>query len=234
MYRWVATSPEIDRLYFAQQALTLAIVTPEDISSAPEPALRTARSLYDLSRQNAVSEVMAARRSARETALSASRSAATQAREAASKSVERTIVQVVAAAAVVVAQLQDAVSAKQAACLLALLATLCALAAIATDFVILRSARNGLDHELRDLKRYRDTLSKDDVRSAKRTGAVRAARADLRRARLTSWVVYGAAAVALSVAAVVVVNLGMAHPQPVERAPSSNSPTTTPGVSELN
>lgn len=201
MYRWVAMSPEIDRLYYVQQALTLAVVDVADVHTAAAPALRTARSLYELSRRNSVAEVMAARRSAREIALAASRSAATQARESSAKTVERTVLQLIAATGVIIAQLQKALSPWQSAGLLATLGALCVLFALVTDCVTLRSARSGLDSELEDLDQYRDSLSTEDVTEIKTAGTIAAAKSDLSRARWVAWLTNGIAGVILVVVA---------------------------------
>jgi hypothetical protein len=231
LYRWVATSPEIDRLYFTQQALTLAVVTAADVQSAAEPALRTAKSLYDLSRRNSVAEVMAARRSAREIALAASRSAATQARESASKAVERTVLQVAAAAAVIIAQVQKALSPGQAAGLLALIAGLCVLSLVVTETVTLHSARTGLTRELEDLDRYRDSLSEEDVADTKKVGAITAAKVDLSRARATIWLTFGLAAIVLIIVAVVFwADAGSEEHDGTPEAPTPSSSTNAQGA----
>ena len=160
IYKWVAESTEVDRVYFVQQALSLALVTDRDILTAPKPALRTAKSLYDLSRRGLVTETMAARRSARESALSTSRGAATLARDTVGKATERALVQVVAIAAIVVAHVQDAFSRNEAGVLLLLVASLCVGSWAVTEFVTLRSADEGLASELDDLDQYRDSLRK--------------------------------------------------------------------------
>ena len=227
LYRWVATSPEIDRLYFAQQAITLAVVSPADATTAAEPALRTAKSLYDLSRRHSVAEVMSARRSAREIALAASRSAASQARESAAKAVERTVIQVAAAAGVVIAQLQKGLSAGQAAGLIGLIGFLCLVTALVTDWVSLHSARTGLDKELEDLDRYRDSLSEEDVDDLKTVGAITAAKSDLRRARVTTWLAFGLAVLALVIAAFVI-NGGSDKKDDKPESPVPTNTMTTP------
>jgi hypothetical protein len=204
VYRWVAESTEVDRVYFVQQALSLALVTDKDVLTAPKPALRTARSLYDLSRRGLVTETMAARRSARESALSTSRGAATLARDTVGKATERALVQVVAVAAIVVAHVQDAFSKNEAGLLLLLVASLCAGSWAVNQFVTLKSAGEGLVSELDDLDQYRDSLSEDDVRAIREVGAIRVAKDDLRRARTSVFVTYLVATVAAVAAALII------------------------------
>lgn len=223
LYRWVAESTEADRVYFAQQALSLALVTANDALTAPRPALRTAKSLYDLSRRGLVTETMAARRSARDNALATGRAAATLARDTVGKATERAVVQVVAIAAIVVARVQDALTTNQAGLLLLLVAALCAGSLAVTHLVTLKSAQDGLDAELTDLDQYRDSLSEDDVRAIKDTGAIKSAQADLDRSRKSvSWT-YG-----LATAAAVIAALVIWCPESEDPAPGTPSPDPTP------
>ena len=238
MYSWVALGPEADRLDFVQQALSLAIVNNSDVPTAAGPALRTAKSLYELSRRGSVAEAMAARRAARDAAIGASRGAASAARETAAKVIERTVLQVIAAAGVIIAQLKSALSTPQAIGLLVLIAALCVSLLVVTLLAGVRSARDGLNKELADLDQYRDSLSQDDIDSIKRAGVIGSARADLKNACTTAWLAYGLATVVALIAAGVLGFSSSAAESPKDHAPSptpteGSSPSTTPTSSSI-
>lgn len=209
LYRWVALSPEVDRLYFAEQALTLAVVNQEDIPTSAGPAYRTALSLYQLSRQNSVAEVMTSRRSAREVALAAARSAAGHARDACGKAVERVVVQAIAAAGLLVARFQASLPASLTAGLLFLVVGICLVSAYVTEHVTLRSAEQGLRKELEDLDQFRDSLSEADLLAIRGGGAITAARDDLNRTKATARSTYLGTAIVAGMAGVLVLILAV-------------------------
>lgn len=141
-----------------------------------------------------------------------------------------------------IAEVRSALTPNQAAALLTLLGLLCIGSALVQDLVTLKSARSGLENELGDLDRYRDSLSVEDVEDLKKMGAVAAAGDDLCRARVTSWIAYGLAAIAAIGLAVHLaewerssvsapqLTVSSTHPQQPESDPAS--PSTTPRATE--
>lgn len=182
LYLWAATSEDPARLDAVEQAASLAITNGSDIASASAPALRTARSLYEIARRGAISEALASRRSAREAALDAARGAADSAREAAGKSIERTLVQVAAVVGVAITEFGNVISRAQAIVLLGVVALLSVVFLLVTCCFSLRSASDGLSAELADLDQYREALAAEDIGLIRRAETIASAQHDLRRA----------------------------------------------------
>lgn len=206
LFAWATGGSDPGRLEAARQAASLALVSERDLPIAAGPALRTARSLYELSRRGAVGEALAARRAARDAALSAARQAAAAARQAAGKAVERVVLQAGALAAVVLARAGGLAGTTLAVALAIVVAALAAIAWAVTVRVELPSAEQGLQAEMDDLEQYRDTLSQDDIESVRGLKSGVTAAADLKASRIAVHAVYGTG-LALSLAVAVVVAL---------------------------
>lgn len=191
LYRWGFDGADPGRLEAVRQAASLALVNQRDLQTAAGPALRTARSLYELSRRGAVGEALAARRAARDAALSASRQAAAAARQASGKAIERVLLQAAALAAVLLTRSGNVISTGTALLLAAVIAAVTVASWAITALVEVPSALAGLEAELEDLGQYRDTLSQDDIDAIRNLQAVGTAKTDLRRARRAVHAVYG-------------------------------------------
>jgi hypothetical protein len=207
LYLWAASGDDPARTDALEHATSLAVNDATDLSTAAAPALRTARSLYELARRGSVSEALASRRSARESALAAAREAADAAREAAGKSIERTLVQIAAVVGVAISDLTNVISRAQAIVLLALVGLLSVVFLGVTEGFSLRSASEGLTAELADLDQYREALASDDLDTIRQAGVIAASRNDLKWARLIVAGIYGASLLA----ALVAIALAAAH-----------------------
>lgn len=208
LWRWTtAAGDDPVRIDATQRAITLAVAAAADLPGAAGPALRTARTLYDLATRGAVVEAMAARRAGRDAAASAAHKAATAAREAAGKATERSLTLMVAAAAVVFATVQKVLDwyvSVGALAGLALLLIGSLLVAVKVDLAIATDSLDGFDEDLSD---YRESLSEDDIRQIRASAAVRHARNNIASARKAAVWVYSIcalAAVALAIGFMVV------------------------------
>lgn len=227
LYEWAASGTDPARRESVQQAVSLALVTPSDLGSAARPALRTAKLLYDLAQRGAIAEAMAARRAARTAAADSARGAAQAAREAAGKAVERSLLQAVAAAGIVLSNASNLISRSPALVLLGLVAIVALGSMIVAMRVELPSAEGGLASELADLGQYRDMLSVDEIADVANAEAVKSASTDLRRARITVITVY---VVAILVAIAIGGPLVLQRGHPVESEPGQ-APVPTIQVS---
>lgn len=232
LYAWAVTGNDPARGEAIQHAASLAVTSAADLATAATPALRTARSLYELSRRTAISEALTASRSAREATLNATRQAADTARQTAGKTVERALLQMAAAAAVVLTNARNLLGTASAALLLLLVVALSMTSLAVALHVELSSAGNALDAELDDLEQYRDVLASDDIAAVRGIKVVAAARAALRRGRHTTISVYlGTAVAVLLVGGLLIFN----HQNEVARTQTptqhgtqtSTSPTTS-------
>lgn len=225
LYRWTFATADPGRHEAAVRAATLAIVDPTvDLGTAAAPALRTARSLYELTRRTAVAEALASRRTARESAVASARAAATAARDVASKASDRALLQAAAAIAVVLTNVAKLIGDPTAISLLLLIA-----AVLAGNLFIARqqdlpSAGEALTFDLSDLDQYREALSAADIDNIRDLKTVSAARKVLATTRRTVTVVYGATIALVLVAGTVIVLLA----QPPEQARQSPSVPSTP------
>lgn len=236
LYAWAATGNDPARAEAIQHAASLAVMSPSDLDSAAAPALRTARSLYELSRRTAISEALAASRSAREATSNAARQAADTARETAGQAIQRALLQVAAASAVVLSNAANLLGRGSASLLLLLVAALSITSLVIARCVELSSASRALEAELNDLDQYRDVLASDDIAAVRKIQVVGAARTDLRRCRLTTtWVYLGSALAILIVGGLLIlghreeITLKM-PPSPITTRPPPSvtpSPTTT-------
>lgn len=231
LYRWSSQGNDPARLEAARQAASLALVDQRDLATAAGPALRTARSLYELSRRGAIGEALAARRSARDAALGAARQAATAARQASGKAIERVLVQTAALAAVLLTHAGSVIGTGIAAVLIGAIAIVAAGSWAVTIKVELPSAEDGLKGELDDLNQYRDTLSQDDVDAIQSLQTTIAACRDLRAARRAVNYVYAATLVGALASAVWLLegtSSTIGRPTPTY-APKSSTTTPTSG-----
>lgn len=199
LYLWASAHYDVQREEALQQALSLALMSVTDLATAALPAMRTARSLYELSQRAVVAEALASRRSARESAIGAAQGAASIARQAAGKSVERALIQLAAAGGVVLSNGANLVNVTTGRLFLYVIMVVTATSALVSIFVELRSGRRGLVAELADLDQYRESLSVDDIESIRRISSVGAAFRDVLRARFTVIIVYGVTLLALYV-----------------------------------
>jgi hypothetical protein len=225
LYKWASSGISPARDESVQQAISLAVVIPTDLSTAARPALRTAKLLFGLAQRGVVAEAMGARRAARAAAAESARRTAQAARDAAGKAVDRALLQVVAAAGIVLSEASNLINQRFALILLSVVVVLALGSLIVALHVELPSARGGLEAELADLGQYRDTLSSDEIEGVSRGEAVTAAGTDLRRARLTVIIVYSLAILMLAAAGSALV----LKARVVGETPPS--PAITPGAS---
>lgn len=235
LYEWAAAGNDPARQEALQHAASLAVSSAADLGSGAVPALRTARSLYELSRRTAISEALTASRSAREATLNAARQAADTARQSAGKTVERALLQVAAAVAIVLSNATNLLGRGPAFFLLLLVAALSVTSLVVALRVELPSADQALTAELQDLDQYRDVLASDDITAVRGIHTVATARADLRRARKATASVYiGSAAAVLLIGGLLVAH-HHAHeataPKPTPSATSTTSPPPPLGSS---
>lgn len=189
---WAMATGEPARADAVQQAITFAVRGEDDLVGAAAPVLRTARSLYELAGRGLISEALAARRSARESGVAAANAARSAAREVAAKSVERTAALAIAAAVALFANGRQFITDGTSYSILIALAAIAATALVVALRVDTKSGQALLDAFSSDVQLYRDTLSDDDIAAIKNLAALSAARADLRRARVTACLIYGA------------------------------------------
>ncbi len=222
LYEWAAAGTDPARQEAVQRAISLAVINADDLPTAGGPALRTAKLLYELARRQDVAEAFATRRSAREVALTSARQAAQTARESAGRSVERALLQLGAAAAIVLSNAGGLISPGLAIGLLVLVAGLTIASWSVALTVEIPSAFDGLRAELYDLNQYRETLSRQDIRAIRKLRAVRCSTRDLGRARATIKFIYSAVIVAVLIGCVLVLTHG-GSTKPVMPGPSPTS-----------
>ncbi len=199
LYEWATSSADPALRDAVAHAASLAILKPDDVATAAAPVLRTARSLYELSRRGAVAEALATRRSARHAALEAARAAAATARAVASRSVERALIQAAAAVAVVLSNASNIIGRVPALLLLVLIVGLSLTSLLVATRVEVPGATSALDAELADLDQYREALSEDDVDEIRKLRVIGEARSQLQSARRTASRVYSFALIAIVV-----------------------------------
>ena len=225
---WAMATGEPARADAVQQAITFAVRGVTDLAGAAAPVLRTARSLYELAGRGLISEALAARRSARESAVAAADAAGSTAREVAAKSVERTAALVIAAAAALFANTRQFLTDSTSYIILIALAAIAGAALLVAWRVDTKSGYTLLDAFDTDVQLYRDTLSDDDIAAVKELSVLSAAREDLGRARVTACVIYGVVIIAVLVGGgMIIVQNGN---RPVGPGPSS-TPSATAQVS---
>jgi hypothetical protein len=232
LYRWATEGNDPGRNDAIQHGASLAATSAEDLPSAAEPALRTARTLYELSRRHAVSDALTANRSAREAALNAARQAAEAARQTAGKSVERSLVQLAAAVGVVLSNATNLLGRFPATLLLLAVAGLPLISLAVARRVELTSATHALDAELADLDQYRDALASTDVDAVRAIRAVAEARADLRRtARVATWIYFGSAVAIVVLGLIMIYASGSGHTAAVQ-PDSRSTPRRPPSITQ--
>ena len=167
LYQWATASDDPARRDSLEHALSLAVSSSSDVPTAAAPALRTARSLYELARRGAVAEALASRRAAREAVIGSAHDATDTARDAAGKSIERTLVQIGALVGVVITYLTNTVSRVTAITLLSILGVLALTFLLVTERFSLKSAETILTADLSDLDQYREALGTEDIAAIK-------------------------------------------------------------------
>jgi hypothetical protein len=197
LYSWACVGSDPARFEAVEHAASLAVLGANDIATAAGPALRTAKSLYELTRRGAVGEALAARRSARDAAIAAARAAATDARAAATKAIETTVVQLAAGAGIVLAHAGNVIDRHQANLLLWLIAGTAIASFAITELFTLPSAKRSMEAELADLDQYRDTLSVDNIESIRNAETISSARKAIVWTQVLVAVVYLAALLAI-------------------------------------
>jgi len=230
---WATATGEPSRADAIQQAITFAIRSSTDLASAATPVLRTARSLYELAGRGLISEALAARRSARDSAVTAARAAATAARDVATKSVERTLALVVAAAVALFANARKFIDDGTSYAIIAALAIIGAAALAIAWLVDTRSGESVLDAFDADVELYRDTLSEDDIQATKGLAALAKAREDLKRARMTASLVYGSVILTVLLGgSIIIASRHDSTKQTPPTSPSSVSTSPAPAPSQ--
>jgi len=225
LYRWATSAADPALTESAVHAATLAIVTLADLDTAATPALRTAKSLYELSRRGAVTEALATRRSARAVTTTAARAAAEAARTVASKATERALLQAVAATAVILSNSANIIGRAPAALVLLLIIAFTSVSLWVGVRQDLPVATATLDAELLDLEQYREALAAADIEQIKKLETITVARDQLTRARNTTVRVYLVTIVAI---AAVGGGLIVSHQTPKANPLPATTPSPTP------
>jgi hypothetical protein len=238
LYRWAVSGADPARMEALYQASSLAVLSERDLPTAATPVLRTAQSLYELTRRGSVAEALAARRAAREAVLNSARQAAQSARQAAGKAVERLLVQTAAAIAVILSNAGGIIARAASVWLLLAIAAVSIASLVVTLRIELASAEGGLNSEVSDLDQYRDTLAEEDIAAMKKVNTLSSARDDLRRTRRTVTLAYGVAALAIPLIGFILVQSGAVgstgrpppspRPTVVSPRPASSGPSLGP------
>lgn len=201
LWDWAVESPAASRREALQQAISLAVQKDGDLPGASGPILRTAKYLLRISEQGLVAEALAARRAARDAATKAAQSAADTSRDVARKTADRMVIQLGAAAGVLLANRQALITESTALLLLWLVLGLLGVTSVVAFFVELKGAREALDAVGTDLEMYRETLTDDDIVTIRNMHVVGDSRIQLARAtRIVYWLL---ATAALGVAAAI-------------------------------
>lgn len=175
LWAWATSTTEQDRRSAVEHAASLALYSEEDIATAGLPVLRTAKSVYQLSRQGVIAEAIATRRAARDAVMQAAGTVAEDARNAAGKALERVVLQTAAVGGLLLANsqnlLNDLITLRLLEVVSVILVVSAGLAAVQHlgAFSILSAFANDLD-------KYRDTLSQEDVSGLKQSQVLVAAR----------------------------------------------------------
>jgi hypothetical protein len=231
LFAWAAAAADPLRDDAVHQATGFAVRDAGDLPGAAGHVLRTARSLHELAGRGAVAEALAARRSARDAAITAARSAAAAAREVAGKAVERSVALLVAVALALFANGSKLLGTGAAALVVAGAAALALAALAVATLVEIRSGEGLLQAFDTDAGLYREALGEDDLRAIRGLAAVSAARDDLSRARTTAKAVYLTVAAAIALVGLVVL-AGPVPGQGNQDGPAGAAPgTATPTVS---
>jgi hypothetical protein len=221
LWRWAIRGDDTSRRDAAQQAVTLTVRDAPDLAGAAPRVLSAARFLHQASQRGLLAEALAARRSARDAATTAAETAADTARSVARSTFDRVLVQVAAAAGLLVAA-QDGLLKKNVALALALAVGALLIGTAANAFLSdYKSARTALTAFSTDLTTYGDALTPEDIIEISQMSALADARDAIGRAKTaTCWtlVVSGLVVAALLTATVV--------SAPSARTPASHSKTT--------
>jgi len=204
LWDWAMEDADPARFDAIQRAVALAVFRDKDFERAARPARRTAKTLFQVLRENELSEAMATRRTVRDAAVGAGRAAADAGRAAGAKSLERVLVQAAAAAGILIANSGDAISTTTTVLLLSLVGALLAASAtiaLASDYP---AAFGILDSFEEDLDLYGDTLSDGDIADIKKMASLADARRRITASLTITVVVLVLAATALIVALVAV------------------------------
>lgn len=207
LFAWATAVVDPARDDALHQAVTFAVRDAADLEGAAAAVLRTARSLHELAGRGAVAEALAARRGARESAITVARAAALSARDVAARAVERTLALLVAGALAVFANGRDLLSTDAAVAVVVAAAALAVVALAVADRVELESGSRLLNAFDKDIELYREALSVDDLAAVRNLEAVKAARTDLSRSRTSIRCVYGGVAALILVGGLFVVDL---------------------------
>lgn len=205
LHAWTTAQADMVRFDAAQRAITFAVKDESDLAAAAEPALRTARSLYEIASRGIVAEALAAKRAAREAAATAAQNAAATAREALGKATERNLALLVAAAVPLFASLQKVLDWQVTAIALGFLSAFLVTACIFVIRVDIRSARGMITALKEDLNQYREALSEEDLQSIHDMQVLEEASTDVERSEHAIKSIYTVAAVLTSVAALTLV-----------------------------
>jgi hypothetical protein len=94
LWTWAISTTDSRRREALQQAISLAVRRPEDLTDAAVPVQRTARYLLQITEQGLFTEALATRRSIREAAMSLGRTTGDAARTATRSTFDRALLQV--------------------------------------------------------------------------------------------------------------------------------------------
>jgi hypothetical protein len=188
VWRWATETADFDRREALQRSVSLAVFDAADLRDSA-PILRNAKWLFDLARRDAVAEAGAARRTAREAALAVARATSDATTATGAKVLDRVIVQVAAAAGILVAQAKALLDAPTAARLLAAVIGLLLVTGLVAVFIDFPAARRPIRNFRADLQLYREVLSQDDLDVVSGMQSVTAAERQVQKQRAVAGVV---------------------------------------------
>jgi hypothetical protein len=206
LFQWlVQGGDDPARLEAVQQAAALALPADSDtLVGLAEPTRRTASTLYSISRQGAVAEALATRRSARQVIFSASVDASKTAREVSGRVQDRTVVQIAAGVGIYIANSKQALDTSVSVLLLVVLAAVGLTSWLASIRVDIETAEGALRAVGDDLDEYRESLSEADIAALRSMRVIGQAEVVLARARvIAKGISLGVAAILVVVAAII-------------------------------
>jgi hypothetical protein len=223
LWAWAVSSTDSRRREALQQAISLAVRRPEDLTDAAVPVQRTARYLLQITEQGLFTEALATRRSIREATMSLGRTTGDAARTATRSTFDRALLQVGAGFGLLIANRANAISTGTTVILLLAVLILTGANAWAAFSYEFPSVSRIVSAFRADLDAYRDVLTPEDLQEIKTLPSLAEAEANLTRAQeATKRVLLGTgiAILAMTVGALV-------FGPPASRQPTSPASTIT-------
>jgi len=213
LWSWASLSTQPGRRHAVLQAVTLQAEEPKDLYIRASSILDTAQFLFSLSQSGLIQEALAARRSARDSAVSAGRSAADRAGAAARSAVDRVLVVVAAGVGLVLANKGELITRPITLGLLVLAAALILGAGLLVFHLDLPAAARSVDLFRAELEQHAEVLAPRDIQTIAQLPSLVDGSDEVGRARTASMAIIGVAALALlSLAGTVIAGQGPTQP----------------------